>query len=231
MFAEEAACTGGEALQVLMHDIRNPLAAIGLLAAALLESSECRERQADLLAILGEVERIAEMTARVDAVVLTGHPPPARHAVVSLAPLIASAVRRAAPRIAENQQRLIMNLPGTLGEGRLDPGLLATVLDNLLDNAMKFTPTGGVLVVSVRLIADRIILAVEDSGPGVASEDRERIFQRGARGAARPQHGETSTGLGLAIARQAVGALGGALTCSEGSLGGARFEVVLPQAR
>ncbi len=100
------------------------------------------------------------------------------------------------------------------------------VLRILLDNALKYTPSGGRVRVEARDRGGRWQFAVEDSGPGVPPELRERVFERFFRGPeARAQPG---SGLGLAIARSIVEAHGGRLLVRDSALGGARFEAVFP---
>jgi two-component system sensor histidine kinase TctE len=105
--------------------------------------------------------------------------------------------------------------------------MIRRCLSNLLDNALKFTPQGGRVTLSVAQGETAQVLALEDTGPGVPIEYRERIFERFAQipGAAGRRRG---TGLGLPFARLAIEAHGGSITVGEGSEGGARFEIVLP---
>jgi two-component system OmpR family sensor kinase len=79
-----------------------------------------------------------------------------------------------------------------------DAGALATLFSNLLNNAIKYTPRGGSVRVSVEPGEDGTALLVEDSGPGIPAEDRERVFDRFCRRAGSETFG---SGLGLAIAR------------------------------
>ncbi len=115
------------------------------------------------------------------------------------------------------------DLPGI----RADGGMVRRCLSNLLDNALKFTPQGGRVTLSVEQRQDQQVVAVEDTGPGVPPEYRERIFERFGQipGAAGRRRG---TGLGLPFARLAVEAHGGSLRVGDGAEGGARFEIMLP---
>ena len=84
---------------------------------------------------------------------------------------------------------------------RLDPGQLRIVLDNLLDNAVRYTPAGGRVDVDVRQTADMAMIDVSDTGPGIPAADLERVFSRFHRVRATDAEG---SGLGLAIARAAA---------------------------
>ena len=116
----------------------------------------------------------------------------------------------------------------TLSEGLdtiwCDRASLGMALANLLDNALKFTPSGGIVVLDATLDADQILLSVSDSGPGIQPAEQELIFERFYRGdTSEPLPG---AGLGLAIVKSAVEAHGGSV--SVGSRDGAVFTVELP---
>ena len=101
---------------------------------------------------------------------------------------------------------------------------LCTMLHNLLDNAVKYTPSGGQVDVSLQLDGDHCILSVEDSGPGIAQEDRARVFDRFFR-ATEAAH-ETGSGLGLAIVKAIAAQHGATVTLAQSArLGGLLVQV------
>lgn len=113
---------------------------------------------------------------------------------------------------------------------RGDRERLRTVVDNLVSNAAKYTPQGGLLLVRLKGEADQVVLEVTDTGPGVPVGERTQIFEpffQGSRSAAGPVKG---TGLGLSIAREFVAAHGGTIELVDGERRGARFRVTLPQS-
>jgi two-component system sensor histidine kinase GlrK len=134
---------------------------------------------------------------------------------------------------AENQRlalqakaiRLDAALPGVTLNA--DPSRLRTVLDNLLSNAIKFSPRGGSIKIRLMKTRREILLDVADEGPGVAEEDRERIFEPFCQGRRQPSTPVKGSGLGLAIAREMAQAHGGALTLAGGA-SGACFRLALP---
>jgi two-component system sensor histidine kinase GlrK len=114
-----------------------------------------------------------------------------------------------------------------------DPEKLRSIVDNLVSNAVKFTPPGGTVTVSARAVAGEAIIEVLDTGPGVSQEERESIFNlffRGRRSESATASGGRvkGTGLGLAIARELVEAHGGRIAVLGGEAGG-HFRVTLPR--
>ncbi|MEM9514211.1 MAG: HAMP domain-containing sensor histidine kinase [Actinomycetota bacterium] len=99
------------------------------------------------------------------------------------------------------------------------------ILGNLLDNAA--THGGGAVRIELRPVADRVMVAVEDGGPGVADSERHRIFERFARGSA--ARSRIGTGLGLALVAEHAAAMGGSARVEDRIGGGARFVVELPR--
>jgi two-component system sensor histidine kinase GlrK len=117
-----------------------------------------------------------------------------------------------------------------------DPQKLRSIVDNLISNAVKFTPSGGTIEVRARALAGEAVIEVKDTGPGVPPEERESIFNLFFRGRTKADGGKVkSSGLGLAIARELVEAHGGqiavvpAKTGADGRIGGAHFRVTLPR--
>jgi two-component system sensor histidine kinase BaeS len=107
-----------------------------------------------------------------------------------------------------------------------DPVRVGQAIKNVLLNAVKYTPAGGRVILDCHREPGVMAFSVADSGPGVALEERERIFQPGIRGSAA---GVTSgSGMGLAVVREIVNAHGGTVSVENGELGGATFVVRLP---
>jgi two-component system sensor histidine kinase GlrK len=116
--------------------------------------------------------------------------------------------------------------PATL---EADPEKLRSIVDNLISNAVKFTPAGGTITVRARVESGEAMIDVIDSGPGVSAEERESIFNLFVRGRGKGDGGRVKgSGLGLAIARELVEAHGGHIdVVPEG--GGGHFRVTLPR--
>jgi signal transduction histidine kinase len=105
---------------------------------------------------------------------------------------------------------------------------LRQILLNLLDNAVKYTDAGTVTLCCVVRAPRLVAFSVDDTGPGISPEDRDRIFGDFTRVLAKPGAPVQGTGLGLAIARSLAGALGGMLTLDTTLGTGSTFTVTLP---
>jgi len=157
----------------------------------------------------------------------------ALHAATSLVPrpvaldaLVAEAVEAHELAMQAKGQRLVLELESTAFEG--DAEKLRSIVDNLLGNAVKFTPAGGTITVLTRESAGEASIEVIDSGPGVPPEERDAVFTSFYRGRAQPGGRVEGTGLGLAIAREFAEAHGGSIALVPGP-GGAHFRVTLPR--
>ena len=115
--------------------------------------------------------------------------------------------------------------------GMLDADKLRVALDNLLSNAIDFSPDGGLIRLEAKLEGGKLRIACIDSGPGLAAEDAERIFSpfvQGQRAAPVERHG---SGVGLSIVRELTTVMGGEIrVVAAGSTSGAHFEILLPWA-
>jgi two-component system sensor histidine kinase GlrK len=157
----------------------------------------------------------------------------ALHAAASLAPkplsldsLVRDAVRPHELVMQSKAQSLTLELDKLTVE--VDGEKLFSIVDNLLGNAVKFTPPGGTIAVSARANGGDAVIDVIDSGPGVPAEEREAIFDSFFRGRAKASGRIEGTGLGLAIAREFAEAHGGRIDVLA-SARGAHFRVTLPR--
>lgn len=125
--------------------------------------------------------------------------------------------------------RLETELPEPSPTVCADAAALGQVLDNLVSNAIKFSPNGKTVRVLARDAGAHVDLVVKDEGPGFTAEDRQRMFGRYRRLSARPTAGEPSTGLGLSIVKRLVDAMGGELVCDSTPGAGTIFIVRLPK--
>ncbi|MBL9118843.1 MAG: HAMP domain-containing histidine kinase [Phycisphaerae bacterium] len=109
-----------------------------------------------------------------------------------------------------------------------DPARVSQILFNFADNACKYAGPGATVRLVIEAVGDRVVLAIEDSGPGVPDRLRARVFRAFDRGDRGPGDAVRGLGLGLAISTELAAALGGRLRCERSELGGARFGLELP---
>jgi two-component system sensor histidine kinase KdpD len=119
-----------------------------------------------------------------------------------------------------------VDVPFTLPLAEADYTLMDQVITNLLDNAARHSPDGGVIRVRARERDGMIEVAVTDQGPGVPVPDRARVFEAFSRG-----EGSASSGIGLAICKAIVEAHGGSIWIEDANGGGAQFVFTLPVHR
>jgi len=126
---------------------------------------------------------------------------------------------------------LHLELPATPVAVYADIGLIQRVLENLVSNALKFTPAGGTITIATQQTTDRIDVSVEDTGLGIREEDIPRIFDRFFRAESGEEANATSTGLGLAIAKRILELHGSQISVTSRLSEGTRFEFDLPETR
>jgi signal transduction histidine kinase len=134
---------------------------------------------------------------------------------------------------ARKQQRLELKAPSDLPNPLVvftDAGALRQVLENLISNAVKFSPPQRPIEVTLAVEPEGVRIEIRDQGPGFTAEDLAQMFRRYQRLSARPTGGEPSTGLGLSIAQKLMGLLGGHLDCVSTPGAGATFRIRLPFA-
>jgi signal transduction histidine kinase len=130
-------------------------------------------------------------------------------------------------RAAEAGIKLKLDLAPDVDVVRADERRVRQIVFNLLSNAVKFTPAGGNVVVATARADGEAYVSVADTGPGVAAEDRERIFEEFEQTELGARQGE-GTGLGLALSRRLVELHGGRIWVESGAGGGSRFVFTLP---
>lgn len=215
-------------LSAITHDVRTPLTTIGGAAQTLLMAGERFDsaQRAELLeAIHSEARRLERMLN--DLLDLTRAESGAlkvRKALCPLEDLADAAIERAAAACAGRE--VLRHIPDPEAAAPLDAVLVEQVLINLLENASKYSPSGTPIELRADLEGQAAVFEVLDRGPGVASGERERIFERFYR--AGDGERASGAGLGLTVSRAIARAHGGTLVALEREGGGARFRLELP---
>jgi signal transduction histidine kinase len=146
--------------------------------------------------------------------------------------LVRHLVERFEPQASSRKIHLNLILPqappATITHLRVDPLRIEQITNNLLSNAVRYTPEGGSITITLSHSAAAVQLIVKDSGPGIPVEALPHIFERFYRAERSRSRSEGGSGLGLAIARQLAGMHGGSLEAANDPQGGAVFTLTLP---
>ncbi len=215
------------------HEFRTPLTAIQgfseTLLGGALEDPINRRRFVEI--IREHAMRLARLTedllklSRIEAGQLKLEFRP-----VSVVQLIDSCMETAQLKAVPKQLSLAVQLPPELPPVRGDSNSLQEVLQNLLDNALQYTPAGGKIEVSALSTDSRVVVTVADTGIGIPQVEQERIFERFYRVDAARSREAGGTGLGLSIARHIMEAHGGHLWVESAVGEGTRFHFSIPIA-
>jgi signal transduction histidine kinase len=216
------------------HELRTPLTSIrGYLE--LLREGEAGELSDEQHQFVSIVERNADrllrlvgdllFVAQVEAGKIALEP-----RATDVDDLVRQAVDAARPAATEKAIEFDVDLDG-LGVLLADRARLAQVLDNLISNALKFTPPGGHVTVRTSRHTDVLVIEVSDNGMGISEEDQSQLFQRFFRTASATEQAIQGTGLGLSIVKAIVEAHDGVITVESVAGEGTVFRVELPLAR
>jgi signal transduction histidine kinase len=132
------------------------------------------------------------------------------------------------PLAVNKQQRISVSAPPNFVT-MCDADRIREAIDNLVSNAIKYSPIGGKITVMVSHEGDNTVIRIADEGAGLSPEDLGRLFGRFQRLSAKPTAGESSTGLGLSIVKRIIDMHGGHVTANSAGPGqGSMFTVTLP---
>ncbi len=221
----------GDFVASVSHELRTPLAQIRMFTETLLlgriRSEQERHRSLEILD--QEARRLSHLVdnllhvARGERNHLQLHPED-----IDLSQLVHQLVEGFTPLAAARRMTLVADIPDRV-PARIDPSALRQILLNLLDNAAKYGPAGSTIRIALEAAPGSARLLVEDRGPGVPGDSREKIWERFVRLDRDIQSSVAGSGIGLAIVRELVTALGGVCRVEGAEVGGARFVVELPR--
>lgn len=218
-------------LGIAAHDLRSPIGLIQMTAQLLLdpEAQLSREQQTKFTQdILRHTDHMLRLLNDVlDVTQIESGNLSLEETSVDLAALLIEAVKWHT-LVATPKGTRVQLQPVIAGRVLADPLRVRQVVDNLISNAVKYSPPGSLVRVGMQRLDRGWQIAVKDQGPGLTPADRQRLFQDFARLSARPTGGEKSTGLGLAIVRRIVQAHGGQVGAESTPGQGATFWFTLP---
>lgn len=213
------------------HELRTPLAVIrGIGEAAVSERRAAADYEEAIGSMLEEADRMSNLVdtllrlSRGDAGTIRLSREP-----VDLGEIARDVASSLGVLAEERHQKISVEAPEPVVMP-VDRLVLREAVTNVLDNAIKYSPTHSIIAIRVERAADAALLAIADQGPGIPPEHRDRIFHRFFRiDEARSRDGG-GAGLGLAIAKWAVEMHGGHITVDQRTGGGSEFRIVLPFA-
>ncbi|WGR99017.1 DUF3369 domain-containing protein [Bradyrhizobium sp. ISRA443] len=222
-----------EILGTVAHDLKNPLGVILGRTEMLTELIGAGSPKENVTA---QVEHIRDATRRLTSMVdhlisdamADAFDITIRREPVDVAALVNEVTEANQPSAVNKQQSISVSGPPQLVT-MCDADRIREAIDNLVSNAIKYSPIGGKITVTISHEGDNTVIRIADQGPGLSPEDLGRLFGRFQRLSAKPTAGESSTGLGLSIVKRIIDMHGGHVTAqSPGPGQGSTFTVTLP---
>lgn len=207
------------------HQLRTPLALIATQAAVAAREVDIRQRDEALQALQKSTRQVTRLAGQLLALSRAepGNFRP-RTDNIDLAALTRSVLENVAEEALKRSIDLGFDNSGPVNVTG-DATMLGELVVNLVDNALRYTPAGGAVTVTVKSLRNMAILAVEDTGPGIPEGERAQVFERFYRVIGTQTEG---SGLGLAIVREVVDSAGGTIELGDGKDGGLLVLVTLP---
>ena len=219
-------------LGIAAHDVRNPIANVVSLCS-LLQEEIPTAGNGELISMIRTMEEGANYVLELLKNLLdfskieAGKRELIRHKV-DLLQLIKQSLSLQSPHAALKQIHLDLQAEEGPCEAFLSATSILQVLQNLISNAIKFSPDHTTVTVQLERTSEDLILRVMDEGPGISAADQENIFQAFTKGSNSPTRGESSSGLGLWITQRLVKSHGGEIRVENRDPQGAAFVVTLP---
>jgi signal transduction histidine kinase len=221
-------------LSHVSHELRTPIAAAEQFVSLVLDgvAGKVEPQQRELLD--GALRNTHQLVEMIDHLVTVSRARAAETAPrvelveIEVEPAVRAAIARHQPEAATHDVSLDVDIEPALPTAHADENAIAAVLDHLLDNAIKYSPAGGrVVVYASRLPSGRVQIGVHDDGPGIHPDQLEEIFDGLQPGPAPEWRSRNGLGLGLAIARVLVEAMDGEISVDSRVGAGSRFDFTM----
>lgn len=219
-------------IKILAHDLRTPINQVqGLAQIFLLENKNLVPEQKDTInKIIDSAARLSSMIGKIlDVDAIEGKRVNILIENIDV-PGFLKKVVSGFDKTALNKNIKIdtqFDEPALTLKG--DAVFLTEIMENILSNALKFSPFGKQILVSASSTENTVVMSVQDEGPGLTDDDKEKLFQKFQRLSAQPTDGEKSTGLGLSIVKKYTELMGGNVWCESEFGKGATFYVEFPK--
>jgi signal transduction histidine kinase len=208
------------------HELRTPITALQAVLENLVDGVSDPDPET-FHTMLKQVERLGRLVKQLlDLSRLESGTVPLERTAFRVEPLLAHAVREQRLHAPGIDVSIAVDTPDLTADG--DPERVHQVVANLLENAIRFSPSGGTVLVEATAHPDRVVLTVTDEGPGVPPADAARVFERFYRVDRSRSASDGGAGLGLAIVRWVVERHGGTVAVEPDRLSGCRMIVTLP---
>ncbi|PTX43563.1 GAF sensor signal transduction histidine kinase [Christiangramia gaetbulicola] len=217
-------------MYITAHDLRNPLAIMPLLADMIIKQKNNPNAIEDIgLQIKDAGKRMNRIiTELLASAVENDQKIQLRLKPIKLSKVVKGVVDSNMVLARNKKQNLILNIENDCNLFA-DHERLTEILDNLINNAIKYSPFGKIIYVSIKIENNLGVVEVKDEGPGLTKDDKKNLFRKFISLSAQPTGGEPSTGVGLSIVKDLVDAHKGSITAiSEGAGMGTTFTLKLP---
>jgi signal transduction histidine kinase len=218
-----------EFLQIAAHDLKNPLTVVlgsAELAGLVKDQDQIDKLLANICAAAARMSRLISDLLDVNAIeqgAFTSVVLPC-----NVGELVEQSVKN--NQSAAARKAIKINVGASAGLwARACPAAAVQILDNLISNALKYSPPNTVVHIHTLPETNFALVAVRDEGPGISESDQKKLFQKYTRLTARPTGGESSTGLGLAIVKRLAEAMAGSIHCHSTPGAGSTFTLRLPK--
>lgn len=213
---------------VVAHDLRSPLNQIkGLLGLMQLDSGNMNSDQLDYVdKAWASADRLTRMINQIlDLKAINSKKINLKTETIDLRKLLEQSISYYHPEAHRKRIKLQLDLPADPCFVNVDPNYTIQIFENLISNALKFSPVGKSILVKTNCDQNAVMTEIIDEGPGISREDQKKLFGLFQRLTAQPTGGEKSTGLGLSIVKKYVEAMRGKVYCKSELGKGTKFVV------
>ena len=213
-------------MAIIAHDLRNPLTSTLALTDFLIsESANFSDDQKESLEIIVKsIKRMNHMVQKIlDIRAIEARENPLSLEKINLANIISEVNRSFHDRLQDKQINAVLNLTDLYTE--VDRQYLLQIVENLMSNAIKFSPQGSTIYLNLWLKEGKVHIGIKDEGPGISQEDQKKLFHKFQTLSAKPTGDETSTGIGLSVVKRFTEMMNGKVWCESEPGTGSNFIV------